>query len=395
MGGKTGSGPSGSHDFFEAQAIARRRLREVDFGFGLAVLAGPTLWSLVAVGLIGLSWTVALAVAVLWALVMLVPAWLAVSRSVEGGDQVARATGAYPVHPPSADPAAQRLYELVEDMALATGIAVPDVYLLPRDDSINAMVAGRGPADAALVVTRGAAERLDRRQLQALVAHEIDHIQSGDMLVNLRVVGWASGLAALHDAGAALWRTASRSYRDTTARFPMLWRGMMLAVLWVFLPVFAVAALMRVVGSFGKLLGTSLQAAACRHHESSADAAAARMVGDAAPPRDLLLMAAGSSAASAQKVASRDIRRFPLSAPLDLAARPYHHARSGAGREERSADSGTLSKRGADRAVPAGGQTMLDASAYTVSPIAPSHRCCSLLQSPCSSILSWPPPCDG
>lgn len=299
MGGKTGAGPSGPHDFFEAQAIARRRLREVDFGFGLAVLAAPALWSLVAVGLIGVPWPVALAVAVLWALAMLVPAWLSVSRSVDGGDQVARATGAYPVHPPSADPAAQRLYEVVEDMALATGIAVPDVYLLPRDDSINAMVAGRGPADAALVVTRGAAERLDRRQLQALVAHEIDHIQSGDMLVNLRVVGWASGLAALHDAGAALWRTASRSYRDTTARFPLLWRGMMLAVLWVFLPVFAVAALMRVVGSFGKLLGTSLQAAACRHHESSADAAAARMVGDAAPPRDLLLMAAGSSAARA------------------------------------------------------------------------------------------------
>lgn len=166
--------PVGGQDFFEAQAVARRRRLEVDLSFALAVLAVPALWLLVAVGAFGLAWPVALAVALVWASAMLVPAWLALSRHDGGGGLLALSSGGTPVYPPSADPA--------------------------------------------LVVTRGAAERLDRARLQALVAHEIDHIQSGDMSVNLRVLGWVSGLSALHDAGAALWRSVSAAYRASIDR---------------------------------------------------------------------------------------------------------------------------------------------------------------------------------
>ena len=289
----------GLPDFFESQAAARRRLREVDLGFSLAVLAVPAAWALVAVGLVGLSWLLASVVAALWAASMLAPAWLAISRFEGGGGFVAQSFGATPVYPPSADPAAQRLYGIVEDMALAAGIPVPDVHLLPKDDSINTMMAGRGTADAALVVTRGAAERLDRAPLQALVAHEFAHLQSGDMLVNLRVVGWVSGLSALHDAGAALWRGVSGVFRDAAGRVPagLPWRRALIVLLPLLLPLWAIALVMRAVGSVGKLLGTMLQGAACRQHEAGADAAAARLMGDAAPMRDALLMAAGSTAA--------------------------------------------------------------------------------------------------
>ena len=287
----------GGQDFFDSQAVARRRRLEVDLGFGLAVVAVPALWALVMVGILGLSWPIALGSALLWASAMLVPAWLALSRQEGGGGLIAQSFGGTPVFPPSADPAAQHLYELVEDMALAAGIPVPDVHLRQQDDSINAMVAGRGTADAALVVTRGAAERLDRARLQALIAHEIDHIQSGDMAVNLRVLGWVTGLSALYDAGAALWRSVSSGFSAAIAQTPWAWRRMAIGLFPLFLPLWLLALLMLGLGSLGKLLGTLLQAAACRHHESSADAAAARMMGDAAPARDLLLMAAGSAAA--------------------------------------------------------------------------------------------------
>lgn len=261
------------------------------------MLAVPALWLLVATGVLGVVWWVAIALALLWASAMLVPAWLALSRYETGGRSVAQFFGGTPVYPPSADPAAQHLYELVEEMALATGIPIPDVHLRQQDDSINAMVAGRSAADAALVVTRGAAERLDGARLKALIAHEFEHIQSGDMSVNLRVLAWVSGLSALHDAGAALWRSVSSTYLAAIDRAPWGWRRRAIALMPLFLPMWLVALLMRGLGSLGKLLGTLLQAAACRHHESSADAAAARMMGDAAPVRDLLLMAAGSAAA--------------------------------------------------------------------------------------------------
>jgi hypothetical protein len=115
--------------------------------------------------------------------------------------------------------------------------------------------------------------------------------------VNLRVLGWVTGLSALYDAGAALWRSVSSGFSAAIAQTPWAWRRMAIGLFPLFLPLWLLALLMLGLGSLGKLLGTLLQAAACRHHESSADAAAARMMGDAAPARDLLLMAAGSAAA--------------------------------------------------------------------------------------------------
>ena len=81
-------------------------------------------------------------------------------------------------------------------MAIASGVTMPEVYVLENEDGINAFAAGNSPADAAIAVTRGAATRLKRDELQGVVAHEFSHILNGDMRLNLRLLGWTFGLLA-------------------------------------------------------------------------------------------------------------------------------------------------------------------------------------------------------
>lgn len=299
MAGGPVPGSSRYDDFFAAQDAAERRRRAVDLGAWLLVLASSMAALLLAAGPLRAMWPVALGVAVVWACTMIVPAWRTASRLETGGSVVAQELGAVPVYPPSPDPAAHRLYGIVEEMAIASGMPVPDVHLLPEDDSINSMVAGRGMADAALVVTRGAAERLDRRQLCALVAHEFSRIQSGDMQVDLRLMAWVSGLAGLHDAGVALWRGVTRLFAEAREHDRRRDRDLM-AVLYA--PVWLSAAAMRIVGGVGKIGATLLQRGLCRSHKAAADAASVRLLGDPAPLREVLLMAAGSGAARLGRV---------------------------------------------------------------------------------------------
>jgi Zn-dependent protease with chaperone function len=114
-----------------------------------------------------------------------------------GGSVVAEALGGEPVSRDSADPARRRLLNIVEEMAIASGMPVPAVYVIEVEATINAFSAGHVPADAAIAVTRGALERLDRDQLQAVVGHEFSHILNGDMRLSIRLMSLAFGLLAL------------------------------------------------------------------------------------------------------------------------------------------------------------------------------------------------------
>ena len=99
------------------------------------------------------------------------------------------------------DLAERRLLNLVEEMALAAHQPVPRVHVLERDLSINALTTGMRREDAALLVTRGAIERLNRDELQGLVAHEIAHVTSGDVAIHTRTAALTTGLELVHDAG--------------------------------------------------------------------------------------------------------------------------------------------------------------------------------------------------
>jgi Zn-dependent protease with chaperone function len=99
-----------------------------------------------------------------------------------GGGQVARQMGGTLVPADVADPLRRRLRNVVEEMAIASGVPVPEIYVLEEESSINAFAAGYAPGDAAIAVTRGTLELLDRDELQGVVAHEFSHILNGDML---------------------------------------------------------------------------------------------------------------------------------------------------------------------------------------------------------------------
>ena len=104
-----------------------------------------------------------------------------------GGSVVAEALGGRLLNPDARDANERQLLNVVEEMAIASGMPVPAVYLL-EDAAINAFAAGHEPHDAAIGVTRGAIEHLDRDQLQGVIAHEFSHILHGDMRLNLRLV---------------------------------------------------------------------------------------------------------------------------------------------------------------------------------------------------------------
>jgi Zn-dependent protease with chaperone function len=114
-----------------------------------------------------------------------------------GGGQVARQMGGTLVPADVADPLRRRLRNVVEEMAIASGVPVPEIYVLEEESSINAFAAGYAPGDAAIAVTRGTLELLDRDELQGVVAHEFSHILNGDMRLNIRLMGVLFGILVL------------------------------------------------------------------------------------------------------------------------------------------------------------------------------------------------------
>jgi Zn-dependent protease with chaperone function len=130
-----------------------------------------------------------------------------------GGGVVARALGGTRVDRDVSDPLLRRLRNVVEEMAIASGVPVPEVYVLEGEAGLNAFAAGHSPANAAVAVTRGTVERLSRDELQGVVAHEFSHILNGDMRLNIRLMGWLFGLLAIVSSCARRRAAAARRAR--------------------------------------------------------------------------------------------------------------------------------------------------------------------------------------
>ncbi|KAF2394399.1 M48 family metallopeptidase [Pseudomonas frederiksbergensis] len=152
----------------------------------------------------------------------------------------------------------QRLLNIVEEMALASGVTVPTVYLLP-DEGINAFAAGFTPKDAVIGVTQGAITLLTREELQGVIAHEFSHIYNGDMRLNMHMVAVVSGLLVLGlMGGLILLKVSQGNQRDNRFKIVGLFIGLILCV----------------AGFAGSLLGSLIKAAVSRQREFLADATA-------------------------------------------------------------------------------------------------------------------------
>ena len=107
----------------------------------------------------------------------------------EGGPAVALSMGAREVLPNTRDNRERRLLNVVEEIALASGVPAPRVFIMDDEDGINAFAAGYSPNDAAVAVTKGALVLFNREELQSVIGHEFSHILNGDMRLNIKAVG--------------------------------------------------------------------------------------------------------------------------------------------------------------------------------------------------------------
>ena len=255
------------NDFFAKQEDARRQSGRLLLLFGLAVVGvALAVYLLAASALLfdfrrgaptGLwqpqlfFWTTAgtllfVAIGSLWK----------IRQLGGGGADIAAALGGRPVPLQTQDPQERLLRNVVEEMAIASGIPVPDLYLLERERGINAFAAGHGVYDAAVCVTRGAVELLNREELQGVVAHEFSHILNGDVLLNLRLLGWLNGILVVSQAGEIMFRGLRRaSGRGAGA-------------------VFLLAAALYVIGYIGYFFGQLIKSAVSRQREYLGDASA-------------------------------------------------------------------------------------------------------------------------
>jgi Zn-dependent protease with chaperone function len=180
----------------------------------------------------------------------------------DGGPAIAHWLGARYVEPGKCTPAERKLVNVVEEMAIASGISVPPVYILEWDDAINALVAGYSPHEAVIIVTKGAVQKLSRDELQGVIAHEFSHILNGDMALNVRLVGVLAGLTWMADYAERVIQEAAWHNRGLAREE----RGAG-AVQALF------AALIAFVGFPGTFAADAIKAAISRERERLADAA--------------------------------------------------------------------------------------------------------------------------
>jgi len=181
----------------------------------------------------------------------------------QGGGKVAEMLGGRLLHPASTQFHERRLLNVVEEMALASGVPVPPVYVMPGQHGINAFAAGYSPFDAVIGMTEGAMRGLNREELQGVVAHEFSHILHGDMRLNIRLMGVLHGLLVLALVGRAMLRVAG-SGRSSSGKKGG--GGVALVV--------ALGLALLIIGYFGYFFGGLIKRAVSRQREYLADASA-------------------------------------------------------------------------------------------------------------------------
>ncbi len=179
-----------------------------------------------------------------------------------GGGRVATAMGGTQVPADVRDPLRRRLRNVVEEMSIASGVPVPEIYVLEEEAGINAFAAGYTPSDAAIAVTRGALDLLERDELQGVIAHEFSHILNGDMRLNIRLMGVLFGIMVLGLIGRLIVRGGYHTSIVTSRRNRGAPVGLMLGIGLV------------ILGAIGVFFARIIKAGISRQREYLADASA-------------------------------------------------------------------------------------------------------------------------
>ncbi|WP_226420567.1 M48 family metallopeptidase [Vibrio sp. E14] len=263
-------------DFFDHQDTARQRTGLLVFLFSLALVTITGLVSVLSIGIYygvtgehfdqetALTYVLLCFAGVL--LVVTISSMVRLSAlTSNGGRGVAESIGGKLISSNTLDAKHRQLLNVVEEMAIASGIPVPPVYVMQEERGINAFAAGMSIDDAVIGVTQGSLDSFTRDELQGVIAHEFSHILNGDMRLNTRLIGVLFGITCIaHFGHLVLDNThhtsrVSRSSSDSDKGFAVI---MLIAIICL------------VLGWIGTLFGSMIKAAISRQREFLADASA-------------------------------------------------------------------------------------------------------------------------
>lgn len=279
--------------FFEQQHVARQKTNRLIFLFILAVAGLILAVYLLVCGLLifisdaaHLTWEqfvqpdLFLIITVLISLLIVAVSGFKILSLRSGGRVIAESLGGRRIDPSNRRDKYGQLLDVVEEMAIASGTAVPPVYVLQNEPGINAFAAGYSPDSAVIGVTQGAIDRLNRDELQGVIAHEFSHILNGDMRLNIKLIGYLAGIFSITVIGRILiHRPATSRNRAAPA-------------------VIAAGLGMIVLGMIGVLIGRMIKAAVSREREYLADASSVQFTRNPAGIHAALSKIAGHASGS-------------------------------------------------------------------------------------------------
>jgi Zn-dependent protease with chaperone function/uncharacterized tellurite resistance protein B-like protein len=258
-------------DFFQSQDVARKNTTKLVLFFTMAVVSMIVLTNVLVMFAFGymetepgqpmtmqaFNWDIFVTVGCGVLLLVTLGSLYKIISLSGGGARVAEMMNGQLIVDDTGDADKQRILNVVEEMAIASGVPVPPVYLMD-EEAINAFAAGTSPSDAVIGITRGAIRRLSRDELQGVIAHEFSHILNGDMKLNIRLIGLLHGILLLGLIGYFILRGSMFRSRDSKNGGGVLALGIGLIV----------------IGYTGTFFGNLIKAAVSRQREFLADAAA-------------------------------------------------------------------------------------------------------------------------
>jgi heat shock protein HtpX len=186
----------------------------------------------------------------------------AVQGLKEGDRTVLRSAGAMPIDPGSED--YRQLSNVVDEMAIAAGIPRPALYVIPDPDP-NAFATGRDAAHASIAVTRGLVDRLNRDELQGVIAHETGHIRNLDIRLMTVVAALIGTVLLISEFGSRIMRFGGGRKRSSSSKSGGGGLGALVFVVWLVALILA------------PFLSQLLAMAVSRQREYLADASAAQL----------------------------------------------------------------------------------------------------------------------
>ncbi|MBA3722876.1 MAG: M48 family metallopeptidase [Parachlamydiaceae bacterium] len=178
-----------------------------------------------------------------------------------GGPYVAESVGGRLIQRDTRNLKERQLLNIVEEIAIATSLPVPPVYLINAKE-INAFAAGTSPSNAAIAVTVGTLNLLNRDELQGVLAHEFGHIYHGDMKIGMRVAAMVMGFFIASYIGLRLLGNSGYGYRSRRDEGEGKGGN----------PVVVIALIFLAIGAVMWFFGSILQAMVSRQREFLADA---------------------------------------------------------------------------------------------------------------------------